>query len=134
MIKISSILLCILFATALHAQDGYWQQLNGPTGGFSEAMAAGSDGTIYLATHAEDIWKRTPGSSGWIKSGQLPFELDGMTAQPLFAADGKLFLMDGVRGMAVSTDQGLSWTIPDTWLAGISIVNGTLYEYSLARN
>ena len=127
MIKISSILLCILFASVLHAQGGYWQQLHGPTGGFSEAMAAGTDGTIFLATHAEDLWKRTPGSPGWIKSGQLPFELSGTPAQPLLAADGKLFLTDDVYGAAMSSDDGKSWTMTKIPLWGMTVMNGTLY-------
>ncbi len=127
MIKISTIIICILFATALHAQVGYWQQLHGPTGGFSEAMVAGPDGTIYLATAGLELWKRSPGSTGWTKSWPLPFDLNGTPAQPFFFADGKMFLMDNVSGAAVSTDDGKSWTMSNIRFWGMTVMNGTLY-------
>jgi len=129
MAKTSSIIVCILFATVLHAQGGYWQQLNGPTGGYSQGVVAGSDGTIYLATHFGELWKRSPQDVGWKKMGPLPFELDGMIAQPLFAADGKLFLMNDAEGGVVefTTDGGRNWELSNASIYAMAAVHGILY-------
>ncbi|MFI5201556.1 MAG: T9SS type A sorting domain-containing protein [Candidatus Kapaibacterium sp.] len=129
--KSLTVLTAILFmaaASTANAQGGYWKQLNGPTGGFSQDMVAGPDGTIYLVTQNE-LFKRSPASAGWLRIGMLPFKLDGMIPQPLFAADDRLFLMNDIAGAGLefTTDEGKSWTTISAPVHGMATMQGTLY-------
>ncbi len=155
MIKISSIFLCILFATALHAQGGYWQQLNGPAGGNIQAITVGSDSSVYLVTN-QDIFKRSPSDHGWTRVEVLPFSPDFsysssiVPGSPRFiSAFGRLFIIGDPpssgsgpvqatsEGIIISSDGGKTWS--DTAMRigicnGIAIANGALYALGYDSN
>src|ERR1700733_13831756 len=98
--------LSITFASAVNAQDGYWEQLSGPTGGISVAITAAPDNTVYLTT-TKEIFKRSPSDSGWVRVDALPGQPGSLT--PFVFICGKLFMTNGITGIAMSSDGGKTW-------------------------
>ncbi len=137
------ILLSLALTSISHAQGGYWQQLNGPTGGYSVAIASGTDNTVYLLSDWL-LWKRSPEDPGWVRMGRLPFFPDFIQLAPapfpypnFIAAFGKLFVGGDLPSGIVQSNPGTLWSSSDegeTWnntgiivCEGITVSGSSLY-------
>jgi hypothetical protein len=76
------------------------------------SLAAGADGTLYVNVHVGGIVRSTDGGATWEPT--LDIDLD--VHQVIVADDGTV-LAATARGLAVSDDQGESWTVVDEGLA-----------------
>jgi len=91
-------------------RDDWYTPWGGPAD--VRSMATGPEGTIYVNVHVGGIMRSPDGGVTWAPT--LDVDLD--VHQVVVAPDGTVLAACG-RGLAVSTDQGDTWTVVDDGLA-----------------
>ena len=62
------IILYLLVSTSLcFSQDNFWEQTNGPYGGWGSPIAIDSSGNIFIGSTGEGIFKSTDNGYSWVK-------------------------------------------------------------------
>ena len=85
-----------------------------PWGGPADVrtLAAGPDGTIYVNVHVGGILRSTDGGASWEPTLDIDLDVHQVTV-----ADDGTVLAATARGLALSEDQGDTWTVVDDGLA-----------------
>jgi photosystem II stability/assembly factor-like uncharacterized protein len=101
---------CLLFCSALHAQD-FWQEMAAFEGGVINDASVAENGDIYVASNGAGVFKSTDNGETWQRktNGLLDWEIAVVHA----SRSGKIYAASFENGIFVSTDGGESWSYPD---------------------
>jgi len=61
------IILAIILSSAQSFSQDFWQQTNGPTGGYIEALAINSEGNIFVGNSGGGISRSTDNGATWLE-------------------------------------------------------------------
>jgi len=105
------IFLLLLFITSLGYSQNFWQQTNGPYGGWIQVLAINSQGVLFAGTSQGNIFRSTNNGNNWVQTSFTDANINTIAIN----SDGKIFV-SSKSGVFRSTDNGNTWTFNNSGL------------------
>jgi photosystem II stability/assembly factor-like uncharacterized protein len=126
------IFILFVFSSVLYSQ---WEQTSGPKGAHVTVILQHQDGTIYLGTDYDGIFKSTDGGNNWqdISMNQYSVEVTCMAYDNLY-----VYLGTNYYGIFRTSNQGLNWEpaaiANHNYISSMYAVQGRVYASSSSNS
>ena len=114
-VRYYGVLIAVCLTTVLQAQ---WVQTNGPAGADVQSIMVKEDGTVFIGTNQNGIFRSTDNGKTWLALDS------GLVVQAntfnTFAADEAALYAGSNKGVFISTDNGASWHTGDPSLKHVN--------------
>ncbi len=110
------------------AADDFWQQTNGPYGGYINALAINSSGYIFAGTQGSGVYLSTNNGTSWVQTSLPNLYISSLAIN----SSDYIFAGTDNNGVYLSTNNGTSWaqtSLQNLYISSLAI-NSTGYIFA----